>query len=43
LPLEVEWLRAEIYANRPFKLELEKIDAFNRFTSRRGATEMLSY
>jgi len=43
LPLEVDWLRSEIYANRPFKLELEKIDAFNRFTARRGATEMLSY
>lgn len=43
LPSEVDWLRAEVYGNRPFKLELEKIDAFNRFTSRRGNTELASY
>ena len=43
LPLEVVWLKAEIYGNRPFKLELEKIDALNRFSSRRGQVEMMSY
>jgi len=43
LPLEIDWLRAEVYANRAFKLELEKIDAFNRFTVRRGAVELVNY
>lgn len=43
LPLEVDWLKTEIYGNRPFKLELEKIDALNRFSSRRGQVEMMSY
>jgi len=43
LPLEVYWLRAEVYGNRPFKLELEKVDAFNRFSTRRGAIELVNY
>ena len=43
LPTEIEWLREHVYSNRPFKLELEKIDAMNRFTSRRGSTEIVSY
>ena len=43
LAQEVDALREQVYANRPFKLELEKIDAFNRFTSRRGTTEVVSY
>lgn len=43
LQLEVDWLKTEIYGNRPFKLELEKIDALNRFSSRRGQVEMMSY
>ncbi|MGZ8982469.1 MAG: 3'-5' exonuclease [Methylotenera sp.] len=43
LPLEIDWLRSEVYANRAFKLELEKIDAFNRFTVRRGAVELVNY
>ena len=43
LPLEVDWLREEVYGNRPFKLELEKVDAFNRFSARRGAVELVNY
>lgn len=43
LPIEVDWLRAEVYGNKTFKLELEKIDAFNRFTIRRGTTELRDY
>ncbi len=43
LPREVDWLREHIYQGRPFKLELEKIDALHRFTSRRGTTETVSY
>ena len=43
LPLEVDWLREEVYGNRPFKLELEKTDAFNRFSARRGAVELVNY
>jgi len=43
LPIEVDWLREEIYGNKAFKLELEKIDAFNRFTTRRGTTELRDY
>jgi DNA polymerase III subunit epsilon len=40
---EVDWLRSEIYDQRKFKLELEKIDAMNRFTSRPGKTEVINY
>ena len=43
LELEVDWLRNEVFEKRKFKLELEKIDAFNRFSSRRGATEVVDY
>lgn len=40
---ETDWLRAEVYSNRKFRLELEKIDACNRFTSRRGQVEMMDH
>lgn len=43
LQIEVDWLKSEIYNNRKFKLELEKVDAFNRFTLRFGETETISY
>ena len=43
LTTEVDWLRGVVYGNRPFKLELEKIDAFNRFSARRGGTEAVNY
>jgi len=40
---EIDWLRIEIYGNRSFKLEHEKMDAFNRFTMRRGEIEVANY
>lgn len=43
LAQEVDWLRTEVYANRPFKLEHEKMDAYNRFTIRRGSIEVVNY
>ncbi len=43
LQMEVDWLRSEVYDNRKFKLELEKVDAFNRFTLRLGETELVNY
>ena len=43
LSIEIDWLRNEVFGNKAFKLELEKIDAFNRFTARRGATEIVEY
>jgi DNA polymerase III subunit epsilon len=43
LEMEVDWLRHEVYNNKKFKLELEKIDAFNRFSSRIGAIELMDY
>jgi DNA polymerase-3 subunit epsilon len=42
LDAEVEWLRDNVYLGKPFKLELEKIGALNRFTTRRGAIESTS-
>lgn len=43
LPNEVDWLRKEVFFSQAFKLELEKIDAFNRFTSRRGISEFREF
>jgi DNA polymerase III subunit epsilon len=43
LEQEVAWLREHIYQGHSFKLELEKIDARHRFSSRRGITETVSY
>ena len=43
ISIEVDWLRAEVYSNRPFDLEWEKIDSYNRFSDRRGATEVVNY
>ena len=40
---EAEWLRENVYLSKPFRLELEKIGALNRFTTRRGTTEVVSY
>ena len=40
---ETDWLRAEVYANRNFVLEQEKIDAYNRFSIRSGAAETVNY
>lgn len=40
---EVDWLREAIYFSKSFKLELEKVDALNRFTTRRGVSEIREY
>ena len=43
LAQETEWLRGEVYAKSSFKLEHEKMDAYNRFTMRRGISETINY
>lgn len=43
LQSEIDWLRDEIYFSKSFKLELEKIDSLNRFTTRRGTSEVRDY
>jgi len=43
LAMEVDWLKEHVYNNRKFKLELEKVNAFNRFTLRSGETEVIDY
>lgn len=40
---EIDWLRAEVYDNRSFKLEHEKIDAYTRFSIRSGVSEIVGY
>jgi DNA polymerase-3 subunit epsilon len=39
---EKNWLKTEIYSNRPFKIERETMDAFNRFSNRAGKSETIS-
>ena len=43
LEKETDWLRIEVYENRPFKLEHEVMDAYNRFSTRRGVSEIVGY
>jgi DNA polymerase-3 subunit epsilon len=43
LDQEVNWLRADVYGDRPFKVEQEQMDAYNRFSNRRGVTDIISY
>lgn len=43
LEAEVDWLRVDVYLNKSFRLELEKIDSKNRFTNRRGEVEIRDY
>ena len=40
---EVEWLKAAVYGGRSFKLEQESIIPKNRFSTRRGVVEIVSY
>lgn len=42
LESEVEWLRVEVYNNRPFKLEQENITPKNRFSNRQGEKQIIS-
>lgn len=39
LEQEKEWLKAVVYGGRGFQIELEKVDAFNRFSDRQGLIE----
>lgn len=41
LSQEIAWLKENIYANNAFKLELEKVNSYNRFSSRAGTTEIM--
>lgn len=41
LEAEKEWLSLNVYNNRPFSLEIEQIDAFNRFSNRTGLVETI--
>ena len=43
LTLETDWLKSEVYNNRAFKIEQEKMDAYNRFSTRAGKTEIVNY
>lgn len=43
LPEESGWLAANVYSGQPFKLEQEEMTAMNRFSSRRGPLEIVSY
>ena len=43
LEKETDWLREEVYENRPFKLEHEVMDAYNRFSTRRGVSDIVGY
>lgn len=40
---EAAWLKATVYGDRSFQLELEKVTAINRFSERRGAVEVVKY
>ncbi len=43
LKKETDWLREEVYENRPFKLEHEVMGAYNRFSTRRGVSDIVGY
>ena len=38
---EVIWLQSAVYLNKPSKISREKIDAFNRFSVRKGEIEIM--
>jgi len=39
LEQEKEWLKSQVYGGRNFQIEIEKMDAFNRFSERQGTIE----
>jgi DNA polymerase-3 subunit epsilon len=43
LDQEVEWLRSEVYIGRRFRLELEAVNAKNRFSARPGEITVTDY
>ena len=40
---EIAWIRDAVYGGQPFRLELERLTAMNRFSARTGSVEVLSY
>lgn len=42
-PLETDWLKAEVYNSRIFQIEYEKMDAYNRFSTRKGIITLINY
>jgi DNA polymerase-3 subunit epsilon len=42
LQAECDWLKAEVYANRPAQVQLQQFDAGNRYSSRPGKLELRS-
>lgn len=38
---EILWLKENVYTSKAFQVLVEKVDAFNRFSSRPGATELI--
>lgn len=38
---ELAWLKSDVFLRRQFSVPVDRIDAFNRFTDRRGQTERL--
>jgi DNA polymerase-3 subunit epsilon len=40
---EIEWIRSAVYDGQPFRLELEKLTAMNRYSQRPGPSEIISY
>lgn len=40
---EVDWIKNAVYGGQPFRLELERMTALNRFSARPGATEVVAY
>jgi DNA polymerase-3 subunit epsilon len=41
--LETDWLKSEVYENRVFQIEHEKMDAYNRFSTKKGITTIINY
>lgn len=41
LAQETEFLKTQVYGGRSFQIELEKVDAFNRFSNRQGTVEIV--
>ena len=43
LESEVKWLKENVYGGKEFQIELEELDAFNRYTNRRGLAQKFDY
>lgn len=40
---EIQWLKENVYGGREFQVELQEMDAFNRYSGRQGATQKFTY